>query len=485
VPWLALRRVSGIRVLDDRADAAVPRKVRARRVVIDVAAVLAAIGGLIVLRLQSTTAGSTDWYPAAAPVLVAIPMAIVVVRAYPVVLRWLVRLLGRRPGVTTFVGLARATRASITAVMPAFALVLALAVIAFGAMLRTAVVSGDVAQSWRQVGADAVIDASLSNAPLSGAAQRALAAVPGVRQAAVLGVTSGTAADGTAFGVIVVKPQQYAALLARTPAPKFPARALAQRPGEAGAPLPALASPGMAGALGSGPKVLIGITQVPVHTVGAITSVAGAPQPGPFIVLPAWGVDRVMGTDRPTPNVMLLAGPLDHAQVLSDVSKLLPGATTVTFRSAVLSALTGAALPHGAYETFAQAAVAAAGFGAVIMLIMLALGARPRELTLARLFTMGLSRYQARRLVIAEALPAILAATAGGAICAWALVPLVGPSIDLSPFTGSAANVPVRADFAVIGYIAVGLVVLALVTLFAQAALTRLRGVARALRVGE
>src|SRR5215472_17702048 len=111
-------------------------------------------------------------------------MAIIVVRAYPVVLRWLVRLIGTRSGVTSFVGLARATRTSITAALPAFALVLALAVIAFGAMLRTAVVDGDVAQSWRQVGADAVIDTSLSNTPLTPAAQRAIAAVPGVRHAA-------------------------------------------------------------------------------------------------------------------------------------------------------------------------------------------------------------------------------------------------------------------------------------------------------------
>lgn len=485
VPWLALRRASGIRVLDDRADAAVPRQVRVRRVVFDIAAVLAAISGLTVLRLQTAPAGSTDWYTSAAPVLVAIPMAIIVVRTYPVVLRWVVGLLGRRSGVTSFVGLARATRTSITATLPAFALVLALAVIAFGAMLRTAVVDGDVAQSWRQVGADAVIDASLSNAPLTPAAQRAIAAVPGVRYAATLGVTSGTAADGTTFGVVVVTPAQYLALLAQTPAPAPSVRALAEPGGLAGGgPIPVLASPGLSGALASGPKVLIGISSVPLRVVGRITGTPGVPEAGPFVVMPAWAADRAMGADRPTPNLMLIVGPVDAAKLGAAVGKLLPGGT-ISYRSAALAALTDAALPHGAYETFAQAAVAAAGFGAVIMLTMLALGARPRELTLARLFTMGLSQRQARRLVIAEALPAILAATVGGAICAWALVPLVGPSIDLSPFTGTANHVPVRANVAVIGYLAAGLVLIALVTLFAQAAMTRLRGVSRALRVGE
>ena len=485
VPWLALRRVSGLRALGERADAAVPRKLRVRRVVVDVAAALAAIGGLTVLRSQTPPAGGTDWYPSAAPVLVAIPAAIVVVRVYPVVLRWLVALLGRRPGVTTFVGLARATRASLTAVLPAFALVLALAVIAFGAMLRAAVVSGDVAESWRQVGADAVIDTSLSNVPLSAAAEREIAALPGVRGAAVISVTSGTAADGTVLGVDVVTPGQYAALLRQTPAPVFQASALAEPVGPAAnGPIPVLASPGIAGLFAGGRKVLVGISSVRVRVAGTIRGTPGITQTGPFVVMPAWAAAR-MGADQPPPNLMLLVGPVGRANLNRMVSKLLPGGPVVTYRSAVLAALTSAALPHGAYETFAQAAVATAGFGAIIMLIMLALGARPRELTLARLFTMGLSRRQAHRLVLAEALPAILAATVGGAICAWALVPLVGPSIDLSPFTGTANHVQVRANFAVIGFLAAGLVLIALMTLFAQAAMTRLRGLSRALRVGE
>lgn len=185
------------------------------------------------------------------------------------------------------------------------------------------------------------------------------------------------------------------------------------------------------------------------------------------------------------PDLVLIVGAVDHARLSAVVAAVLPGATTITYRSSMLAALTGADLQRGAYVTFAQSAVAAGGFGAVIMLIMLALGARARELTLARLFTMGLSRGQARLLVSAEALPAIVAAAAGGGVCAWALVPLLAPSIDLSVFTGSTAGVPFHPDFTVIGYLAAALMVLALVTLFAQSLATRLRGVSRALRVGE
>ncbi len=486
VPWLTLRRIAGTIRIDERADSAVPRKARVRRIVIDAAAVAGAVSGLIVLRLQGQPASGTDWYTSAAPVLIAVPMAIVVVRTYPVLLRWLVALAGRRPGVTTFVGLARAARTSMTAVLPAFALVLVLAVIAFGAMLRSAVVRGDVAASYRQTGADVVIDANLSNAPLSPATQRALAAVPGVTATAALAVTSGIAADDAAFGVLVVDPARYAKLLAQTTAQRFPATLLAPpRGGKPPAAIPILISRGVAGDLKTGKTINVGVTNIRVRPVGMITVTPGVPETGPFIVMPSWAASREMGSDTPTQNFMLLNGPVNEKKLNAAVARLLPGETIVTYRSAVLSGLTGAPLPRGAFVTFAEAAIEAAVFGAIIMLIMLALGARPRELTLARLLTMGLSQGQARRLVIAEALPSILAAALGGAICALALVPLLGPSINLSPFTGSPGHVPLQADLPLVGYLAAGLVALALLTLFGQATATRMRGIARALRVGE
>ncbi len=121
----------------------------------------------------------------------------------------------------------------------------------------------------------------------------------------------------------------------------------------------------------------------------------------------------------------------------------------------------------------------------LILLLILVLGARSRELTLARLATMGLSRRQARRLVIVETMPSVLAALAGGAACAVALAPLLGPELDLSVFTGYGQSVPVRADLVSIAIAAAGLVVLAALTLAVQAAVARRRGTGTALRIGE
>ena len=487
VPLFAVRQVPATGIADERSDRLPTRRTRARRAVADLTLALAAAGGIAVLRQEVAARSSgSDWYTSAAPVLVAIPVAIAAVRLYPVAVRWLVRLTGRRQGVTTFVGLARAARTSLAAVLPVFALVLVLAVIAFGATLRAAVVRGDVAESWRATGADVVIDAYRSDVPIDGAVRRAIAAVPGVRHTSALSVLPGVAADGTPVTVICVDPASYAALIAATPQPPFPAAPLTG-PGAAGGPgpMPVLASPSARRLVTGGRKVLVGYHDLSVRVTGTVRSLPGSATSGAFIVAPARAMVRAVGASEAQPSRMLVVGPgVDVARMRSVVGRRLPQAT-LAFRSGRLASLTEAPLPHGTYTAFAEGAAAAAIFGAVVVLIMLALGARSRELTLARLFTMGLSPGQARQLVFTEALPAIIAATAAGAVCAWLLVPLVGPAIDLSPLTGSPVPVPVRADYALVGLLAAGLLALAMVTLFAQSVAARLRGISRALRVGE
>jgi hypothetical protein len=87
--------------------------------------------------------------------------------------------------------------------------------------------------------------------------------------------------------------------------------------------------------------------------------------------------------------------------------------------------------------------------------------------------------------VFVEALPVICAAIGGGTASALILVPLIAPAIDLSVFTGSAAAVPISVSIPVIGYAAAGLLLISLGALLGQIALTRARGVTRALRVGH
>jgi putative ABC transport system permease protein len=182
---------------------------------------------------------------------------------------------------------------------------------------------------------------------------------------------------------------------------------------------------------------------------------------------------------------LLVSGPrLDGPRLRAIAARALPGGT-VTLRAAVLAGLTGAPVPHAAEVTLVQVAATAAGFGLLVLLLSLVLAARTRDLTLARMATMGLGRRQGQLLLAVEALPEVVAAAIAGIACAWALAPLVGPSIDLSVFTGPGPSVPVAADPVALVTSAAGLILAALLALAAQAAITYRRGSAGALRIVE
>ena len=468
------------------APAARRRIATARRWVADAALVLGSVGGLILLRQQGLPPpGQVDLFTSAAPVLVAIPVAVVIMRAYPVLLRQLARVARRRRGVVLLVGFARGRAAARAGVLPAFALVLAFAVIAFAGMARSAVASADVAASWQVAGADAVVTAPAVGPGITPAAQRQLTAVPGVRRWAAVAVAQGTSGQGLQLPVVIVEPGQYAALAATTPGPPFPAAALARGATPAStssaSTVPALISPAARAILGPRSELYVAGPQLRIRVAGTISTIAGGPAGTQFAVLPRWA----LGAQAPAPTVLVLTGPrLDQAALVRAARRAVPGAQ-ITLRSQVQAAIAGAPLPHGGFVTFAQGAAAAAGFSLLVVLLTLVLGARSRELTLARLSTMGLAADQSRRIVAVETLPAILAAAVGGTACALLLVPLAGPAVNLAAFTGIAVSVPLRADPVAIVAAAVALLLLGGLTLTISSRLARSRGAAQALRVGE
>jgi putative ABC transport system permease protein len=127
----------------------------------------------------------------------------------------------------------------------------------------------------------------------------------------------------------------------------------------------------------------------------------------------------------------------------------------------------------------------AAGFGVLVLLLSLLLTARTRAMTLARLATMGLRRWQAQLLLAAETLPPVVAAAIGGVACAWLLAPLVGPSLNLAAFSGTRSAIVVTAAPFLLLAFAAGLVLAALLILAVQAVIAYHRGSARALRIAD
>jgi putative ABC transport system permease protein len=458
------------------------RRRAARRIVIEVALVAAAIGGLVVLRNQGLSAGNPSLYPSAAPVLVAIPVAVIVLRCYPPAARALARLAGRSRGVVAFVGLARATRTPPGAALPAFALVLVLTTVAFPAMISASVTRGQVAESWRQVGADAIIEAHAGQV-IPPALERQVASMPGVVSTATGVISGATLASGQELTAVFVSPARYAAVTGQAPGARFPVAALSGTAAPGAAAVPAVANAAAAQLIGAAPVQLsLGAGQtMTIRVAGRTGSVPGVGADAVVVVLPL----QALGPPPYAPNLMLVAGSgLDAAQLRADVSRELPGGS-VTLRATALAAITGAPVPQAAQVALAQGIGAAAGFGALVLLLSLMLGARTRDMTLARMATMGLRRWQAQLMLVAETLPEVVAAAIGGAACAWLLVPLIGPSVNLAAFTEAGPGVTVVSAPFPLAAAAIGLVLASLLVLAAQAVVSYRRGSARALRIDD
>jgi putative ABC transport system permease protein len=468
------------------------RRVPARRWIAEAAACVAAVAGLVVLHHQGLPApGQSDLFLAITPVLVAVPVVLIVLRLYPLAVRGLLALTARARGATGFVALARASRSALTGVLPVFALVLGLTVAAFAGMVRNAITQGEVAASWQATGADVVIStpAQLGTGNTAGqvspAIVRAFAAVPGVHAAAAVWRTTWQGPAGQTLTVLSVDPGQYAALTASTPFPRFPAARIARSgPVTTGGPVAALASPSAAAALGSGVATLTSqdapayLGPLRVRVSGQVTAAAADPGGGAYLIVPLVRLPGIYGP--PAPQTLLLTGSgIDLNRLNAVGARDLPTATA-TFRSQVLAGLAGAPLQHGAGLIMLLAALAAAGLGLCTLVFGLALGAGERELTLARLTTMGHDRPVA--LVLAEAMPAVLAAAAAGVACALALPRLVGSAVDLAVFTGQGTPVPLRPDWLALGLPIAVVLLLAAATLTAETRTLRRRGVTGLLR---
>jgi putative ABC transport system permease protein len=466
-----------------------PRRRNARRrwrwlprVIFEATACVAAIGGIMVFRTQ---AGVTDLYASAAPVLVAVPAVIVALRLYQLLLRGLARVSARRRGVIGFLGLARAAQAPATLALPAMTLVLALTVASFTGMVRAAISRAETAVSWQTTGADVVV----ASGPLgiSPSAVRAIGAVPGVQHAATAFVIPLTVAVGQEIQLvtaIAVNPVSYAALVASTEGFSPVRPALLTRPGGQGV-IPVLASPQAAAYLGGRAGTTIsaqaGLPNLRVLVSGELRSTPALPAGGAFFVLPTSAINR-----PPPVNLMLLTGPsIDMTRLDAAVQATMPGEDTpaISTRSLALRGLTEAPLQQGTFLLFTLAIAYAAALSLAVMLLGLALGTKDRELTAAKLATMGLTEGQRIRLVALEVIPSIIASAVAAAACCIALPRLVAPAIDLSVFTQSQAPVQLRPDFASYMVPLAALLAITIIALAYEIRSGRGRGVAMTLRI--
>ncbi|MEU6343178.1 FtsX-like permease family protein [Streptomyces sp. NPDC046977] len=481
--------------LEQREDLVAVRPSR-RRTVAELTVAVIVTGSVVALRQRGTADGGADLLTAAAPVLVAVIAALVLLRVYPLPLRLLGRPAARLRGAVLQIGTARAGRAPSTAALPLLAVLIALTVTSFGGSVLAGVESGRDHAAVVKVGADARVQSSMGLALPKGLDAR-VREVPGVRD--VLGVRVETGkilqSTRTRYDTVIVDPERYARLARYTGVgTSFPAAALAD-PGRG--PAPVIASPRLARQIGHGTTTLYtSASAFDAHVVATVTAtpaVAGRE----FVIVSEASVHRahpgaVAAATRPL--TLLISGEdIDgralraavHAAGARDVQVLLRSEERAAYGSTT-------ALQSGARGVYLAAVAAGAGYSALALLLSLLHNAPQRRALLARLRTMGMSSRQRQSLAVLEMLPQVLLGAVGGILVSLATVPLLRPGVDLTalafstttPATDVSAAV-LRTDPASLLLPSAALVALACAVLAVQAWVTGRRGEGTELRIGD
>jgi putative ABC transport system permease protein len=489
-PLLAVaRHRQAVRSSAGRADVTIRRR-SPRRAVAELSAAVLAVGVVVALRQRGPGHSvGVNVLTGTGPQLVALLAALVAIRCYPLPLRAALRLAGRRRGAASYLGLARAARAASTALLPALALILAMALAGFGGMVVTTIGQARTADSWRQVGADASIAVGDSN-PISPAATRALRRVPGTQQAVTVSNEPGELViGGRQLNITAVNaaPAAYAALSAATPFGSFKPSVIGPGPAakSPGAAIPVLVSPAVAAQLNRRTGVLtVDVDRaLRVRMAGVLDATPAVPS-GAFVVIPAWAANR---DDGPWPvNQALLTGPAISGPALrATVAGHIPDGHLQVRADVLRRAVTASPLASPAQRLFALClgaaallAVAAAGLGMV-------LSADSRRRLLSTLTALGLRSRQLRAVALLESLPLLIVSVAGGLLAALALPAAVGPALSLAVFVGPGPPVAVQPGLLPLLAAAVGTTVVVLVIALGQSSAVGRADLGQAMREGD
>ncbi|MCX4551056.1 ABC transporter permease [Streptomyces sp. NBC_01500] len=451
-----------------------------RRTVAELTLLVLAVGAVVALRRRGT--GGADELVSAAPVLVGVVAALVLVRLYPLPLRLLAGPAGRLRGPVGFLSLARAGRSSAGGALPLLALLTALTTAAFGGSVLAGIAHARDQAALLSTGADARVT---GEGLLPDGLAAKVAAVPGVRSVAPVRIEYDVAVpgDGKPVPVLGVTPDAYAALARSTGIGPFRADLL-KRP-DRSAPLPVIVSPGTAARLGTRPRELVVAGYHITVRVAAVDRRTPVLPDGDFMVL------DLAGLGRRVPTTLMVSGPSLDAKALRSVVRTAQEQAYVQVRTEVRAKYSDSPMQSGASRIYRAAVGAGAGYAALALLLSLLRTAPERAALLARLRTMGLTRGQGRRLLVLEALPHALLAAAGGALTGWASVRLLAAGVDLSGLAlasdgaSAAGGVQLRADVWSLVLPAAGVVLLAAGVAASQAWWTGRKGSISELRAGD
>ncbi|MGA5294508.1 ABC transporter permease [Streptomyces koyangensis] len=472
------------RVHEARGDLVLARPSR-RRTVAELCLLVLAAGAVLALRGGTDVGGPLV---AAAPVLVAVIAALVLVRLYPLPLRLALRPLARTRGALGFLAVARTGRGSAAQVLPLLAVLTALTTAAFGGAVLAGIDDARDRAALLATGADARVERS--RAPLPDGLADRVAAVDGVERTTAVHLDYSLALpDGTTVALAVVEPDGYARLTRETGLGAFDAKVLRETPPgpaatkDSGPVLSAVASPRTAELLGEERHRWGGPLGSFTLQVSEVRDTTPALPDQEFLVIDGAELPKAL------PTLVLATGSALDTAALKKATEAGGSHTELTLRSTERAAFTDSPLQSGAERLYLGAVAAGVAFAALAVLLALLQSASERTALLARLRTMGLSARQGRRLLVLEALPQAVLAAAGCVLVGRATVALMADGVSLEllalPPGFDAVTAGLRADAWSLLLPAAGSVLLTVAVAAAQAWWTARRTAATELRAGD
>jgi putative ABC transport system permease protein len=413
----------------------------------------------------------------ATPLLLAVATVVIVLRVYPVPLRAIEGVLRRRPGLTGFLGAARAVRQPAGGVAAVLALVVGISVAVFSSVMATTLERGVEAAARASVGAD--LQAS---GTIFGPSQlEQVRALPDIESMASLqDAARRSFTVDQVRGTVTLIIADVAEL--REVRPDFPLPA--DLTGEPDGAVPMLVSDDLAAELEPDAKLLLG--SAPAEVVAVADRGDGVVAQSRWVLIDAAHAED--GTNSGfLPRILLidLAADADTAAVAEAVAEI--GGSTTTIREPAQAARDIRAAPavSGLQTALVLAMALVALLAAIAVVMASVVGASARGRMLALLSTLGLSRREAGGLAAWELAPVAITATVVGTALGLALPWLVVAGLDLRPFTGGSVQPAIAVDvFAVLGLVGVFAAVVAAAVL-AGLVIGQRTDAAAALRMGE
>jgi len=428
--------------------------------------------------LQTQTVG-VDPFLAIAPALVALAVALIVVRA-AVGPRHIVQAITRHSRGAAGLLISARARERIAA-LPLVALALALAVSAYGALLASTVERGQESASWERIGGDARIEAPIDAATVTTWQHQ------GLTVSRLSTLNRATIALGSSLGsatFLGIDPSYGDLDPTLTDAERASLEALNRAASQwhVGDPIPALASPSIRELDVYGRSdVFVGRTYLPVDFIADAAAPPDGWMSGPYVMVALEPLLASATQDPVETNITIVTGPgTDAAIAAAGID-----ASTVSLRSTWLDTAHQSALMGGVQRTMTWAVLAASALAAVGLMVSVATGARDRGRAVALLRTQGVPASYGWWLAVADLIPVVLSSAVAAAIAAVAVMLALSAALGLVVLAGGISDPPPSIDAAHLAPGAAALAGLVVLAVIGEVLVQRRARLSEVLRYGE